>query len=172
MSPLFAAHLIADFLLQPTWLVVVKERRTIGILIHSVIHFATMTALSAPLGFRSIIVITIVAALHGLIDYAKIATKSSMPFWPAFLLDQVAHAIVLILASIVIAAPTSLWQTQSGIGQLALLIFFSFSLALFNMAHMPRMKKSPAVLFTYLSIAFLLFIVPGLLLASSPCPLP
>lgn len=172
MNPLFAAHLIADFLLQPTWLVALKQKRLIGILIHSVVHFVVMAVFLAPFSIRSLAVITIVAGLHGLIDYAKIRIRRTVPFWRAFLLDQMAHLVVIALASLVVTAPAAMWQTQSGYGQIVLLIFFSFSMAWFNMSRIPSMKKSLVALFVNLAIAFLLFIVPGAALASSPCSLP
>jgi hypothetical protein len=90
-AALFAAHVVADFLLQTRGMVEAKHR--IGILIlHVAIVFAT--ALVA-LGFTGWVALAILTAAHGLMDAIKTYLLPHDRLW-TFLLDQAVHIITLI----------------------------------------------------------------------------
>jgi len=95
---LFIAHLIGDFLLQPDKWVADKEAKKIRskylywhILIHTV-------ALLLLLPFRNdfLWTIAIIVASHYLIDLAKLYAQDLIAKHYLFILDQVAHLLVLV----------------------------------------------------------------------------
>lgn len=98
---LLLAHLIGDFILQPTRLVQWKIKSRWGTLVHVLIHAALMFILLMPYIIYSalaiIITIFTITALHFLIDETKISydlqhDKKVMPF----VLDQIFHTAVII----------------------------------------------------------------------------
>ena len=170
MHPLFIAHVIADFLLQPTWLVRLKENKTAGIIIHAGIHALVLGLFLIPKHFATVIIIAAIAASHGIIDAAKIRYQKTHPsFAPSFLVDQLAHLSILAIAAKLIPVP-EFWLSEGGIGILALLFFFSFGSALLNLQSKPSLGLGPEIKRSLLvTLVFLLFFIPSLLLASSAC---
>jgi hypothetical protein len=99
------AHLVADFMLQPYWLVV-RKRYLYGLAIHCGVVLACMLALplldTSAMGlWPAMLAIT---AVHFVADWAKVHHGERIPGPPIgpFLLDQVIHvttlAVVLSLA--------------------------------------------------------------------------
>lgn len=94
---LLLAHLLGDFLLQPTAWVLDKEAKKhkssflyIHVLLHGILAFALVFE-SDFLWYALLLTV-----LHGIIDYVKLQfqTKKSKRFW--FLLDQFLHLITLV----------------------------------------------------------------------------
>ena len=94
---LLLAHLLGDFLLQPTAWVLDKEAKKhkssflyIHVLLHGILAFALVFE-SDFLWYALLLTV-----LHGIIDYVKLRyqTKKSKRFW--FLLDQFLHLITLV----------------------------------------------------------------------------
>jgi nitrate reductase NapE component len=93
---LLLAHLIGDFILQPTAWVSDKENkryRSIYFYIHILLHGILACALIGTINF--IWWGLILAVLHGLIDFVKLyfQTASSKRNW--FIIDQVLHLLVI-----------------------------------------------------------------------------
>lgn len=106
------AHLVADFVLQPYWLVV-RKQRWYGLAIHGAIVFACMLALGiidrALLALWPMMVaITIV---HILADWWKVhrADRILRPAIVPFLLDQVIHAATLVGALSLALPQATVW---------------------------------------------------------------
>ncbi len=95
---LLLAHLLADFILQPTAWVHEKERlkhKSPKFYLHLLVHFGCMALLVWDTGLLpAIIVITII---HGVIDYLKLQYQRSNKR-AAFFLDQLLHIVTLIIA--------------------------------------------------------------------------
>lgn len=94
---LLLAHLLGDFLLQPTAWVLDKEAKKhkssflyIHVLLHGILAFVLVFE-SAFLWYALLLTV-----LHGIIDYIKLRfqTKKSKRLW--FLLDQFLHLITLV----------------------------------------------------------------------------
>lgn len=109
---LLFAHILADFLLQPNWMMSRKKNPLVLLL-----HVGIVAALSyAALGFTGHWVVLAVAASHLLFDAVK--THWPNTGWRAFLLDQALH-----MAAILVAAtqfPTlyseGIWQDYGMLG--------------------------------------------------------
>lgn len=169
MHPLFTSHIIADFLLQPTWLVRWKEKTAAGIIVHALIHAAIMALFIRPQTLQVLLIIAGIAVLHGIIDSLKINYQKKHPeFGTSFLADQLMHFAVLVLALPYLPYPV-FWHSEKGIGIGILLFFFSFIIALFNLADTYKTAYAKGILFA--ALAFMLFFVPALLFASSLCSL-
>ena len=86
---LYAAHLIADFILQPKW-IVLHKRKPGPLLAHAGIHIACGIAL-VNVGLDQSILLAILglALAHILIDYIKALLAKDG--WVTFLVDQVLH---------------------------------------------------------------------------------
>ena len=106
---LLTAHFIGDFYLQPrAW---IENRHARGLKAsalykHSLIHFllATLTLYIASIGMVSAIMWGLLIALtHWLIDWAKSGHHSLS----AFILDQVAHIVVIVTVSAFITGVTA-----------------------------------------------------------------
>lgn len=182
MNPLFLAHLAADFLLQPNWLVRWKEKNVFGVISHAAVHTVTMTVFLLPFRPEIFVMILAIALLHGGIDQLKIAAtkkkhRSLGLFEKALALDQLAHLLILI-AAIFIMRPAihPWWASEAGRGITALLFFFSFAFAL---VHLFKLKKFPlknsrarAARFLLIVGIFTAYFIPGTLLGISFCSLP
>ena len=110
------AHLVADFILQPYWLVV-RKRRWDGLLIHGGIVLVCM--LTLPLADRAALALwpamLAITAVHIAADWWKVRYGDRVPGPPivAFLLDQVIHVATL-CAALGIALPAEYAWTQAG----------------------------------------------------------
>lgn len=157
MHPLFLAHIVSDFLLQPAQLVQLKIEKARGVVLHSLIHAAVMFFFIFPLTPFTAGAVAGIAALHGLIDAVKIRYQRKNPaFRPAFILDQLAHFLVLLAAAKIVRFNISAWQTASSLTAASLLFLFSYALAIRNI-------KKRIIL---ISMVFTLFFIAGMLLAS------
>lgn len=97
------AHCIADFLLQPAWLIDLKSRSWKGIVFHVWIHTVALLFVFWP-GFGDYklwLTTGFIVFLHGLIDTLKVhfQNKKNQYVIP-FFIDQILHIIVLILSII------------------------------------------------------------------------
>lgn len=118
------AHLVADFVLQPFWLVL-RKRRWDGLLIHGAIVLACMLVL--PLIDRAILplwpIMLAVTAVHVATDWWKVRFGDRIPGPPIgpFMLDQVIHVATL-CGVLCLALPASqVWSFDaSPVAQLAL----------------------------------------------------
>lgn len=162
MNPIFIAHLIADFLLQPTWLVKWKEKNANGTILHALIHAAILAVLIIPQTFLAIAVILIVALTHGIIDHIKISLPKKS-FEPAFLFDQAVHVAILLFAMRFLPPNQSFWNSLNGILILSIFTFFSFGIGIWNLMHI---KNYPVYNFAQrttrifaIALTFLVFIM-------------
>jgi Protein of unknown function (DUF3307) len=118
------AHLVADFVLQPYWLVVSK-RRWDGLLLHGGIVLACMLLL--PLADAAALTLwptmLAITGVHIVADWWKVRSGGRIPGPPIipFLLDQVIHVITLCVA-LGLALPTQqIWMiTASPMAPMAL----------------------------------------------------
>lgn len=175
MHPIFLAHLVADFLLQPKWLVGWKEKSGRGIAVHGAIHALALFAVLAPRRFDVFTLILGIALAHGLIDAVKIRwQKKAAAFDLFFVVDQLAHLAVLAAAAWLIrpAVPT-FWAGDIGWIIFAVLFLFSFGVAWWHLSHLQKFPlKTYAqrlTRFALLALVFALFAIPSLLLSSSFC---
>lgn len=97
---LILAHLLGDFILQPSKLVHWKMRSDQGIFVHVLIHFTLGILILSPLiyqGYTDLVyIVGGICALHFLIDQSKINydLKHDEKVAP-FLLDQLLHFIAI-----------------------------------------------------------------------------
>jgi len=101
---LYAAHLIADFLLQPKW-IVLNKRKPVPLLAHAGIDVACGIALVNVGLDRSVLLAILGLALaHILIDYIKaLLTKDG---WVGFLVDQILHLGTVAAAALWLSSPS------------------------------------------------------------------
>lgn len=165
MNPLFIAHLIGDFLLQPKWLVNLKEKKSAGIVLHAGIHAVCMFLLIIPQTSKAIIAILLIALIHGIIDYFKIFFNKRMTAYSIpFLTDQILHCVVMMCAAYFVNFSGIFWKTQNGFLVLFLLSFFSLGVAWLNLSS--GVNKNLTALtalqrFSLITISFLLFLIPS-----------
>ena len=119
------AHLVADFVLQPFWLVQ-RKRTWGGLLIHGGIVLACMLAL--PLADRAALglwpAMLAITAVHILADRWKVRHGHRIPGPPIgpFLLDQAIHLATLALVLGIALPSAEAWSVDaSPVAQLALL---------------------------------------------------
>jgi hypothetical protein len=94
---LFLAHIIGDFILQPSSWVTDKEHKkhkSIYLYIHTALHAVLAIILVGEIEFIKFALILTVA--HGIIDYAKLRFQKKKTKRSWFLIDQVVHIIVII----------------------------------------------------------------------------
>lgn len=177
MNPLFASHIIADFLLQPKWLASWKEKHFSGVLLHALIHALVMSVLLLPNQPRIFVMIFFIAAFHAVIDQLKISyQKKQTSFAPAFFLDQIAHFAIIIAAIFLFGAtPMPFWRGEAGVGVLSLLFFFSFVIGFWHLAHLEKLSlqnlRQKTLMFILLVVVFAMFFMPAKLFAASACSL-
>lgn len=95
---LLFAHLLADFPLQTNWVLRFKQRHWRGILFHALIH-GLLTALLLVSPSRAWPLLLLLVALHFAIDWIKL-NLPTVSETRGFLLDQLAHVLVLWLCSL------------------------------------------------------------------------
>jgi len=103
LAYLVLAHLLSDFLLQPTRLVVWKIKSKKGTLVHSFIHTIVALVILTPFlinGYYQLIYVVLgINFIHFWIDEAKInyALKHDNKVKP-FVIDQILHLFIIIIA--------------------------------------------------------------------------
>jgi hypothetical protein len=99
---LYLSHLVADFLLQPNWIVKDKARAS-RLFLHSAIHIATTVAIiNTALNKKILLAILILAFSHAICDYVK--AKLTRDEWLAFTIDQATHLLIIMILSIWLSA--------------------------------------------------------------------
>lgn len=99
MIPLFQlilAHLLGDFLLQPTAWVMHKEKKKAkspALYLHLLVHGVLILTL---LGFGFWILAIVLTILHGLVDLTKLYFQKSATKTAWFFIDQLAHLISIL----------------------------------------------------------------------------
>ena len=164
MNPLFLSHLVADFLLQPKWLVDLKMKRVIGIVFHAIMHAAVMVVLLLPTRIEALAAIFTVVVAHGLIDQIKVNfQKKNLPFDFLFLIDQLAHlAVITAVSALIPFSYPIFWASQNGKLIWILLFIFSFASAWKNLACLngcPTNNKQALLRFANIAISFLAFAI-------------
>lgn len=99
---LLLAHLIGDFLLQPTSWVKDKEKnkqKSLYLYLHTFLHGAIAWILVGEKAFFGFAVLF--AFLHGLIDFLKLyfQTKKTKRIW--FSIDQILHLLVIVIVALI-----------------------------------------------------------------------
>jgi hypothetical protein len=111
-----AAHLVADFILQPLWLVQ-RKRRWDGLLIHTGLVLLCMFGLGLiePVAWTLWPWMLLIAAIHFVADWWKVHHAGSMfrPPIVAFVLDQVVHIGTIALVLSLAMAPAAIWGLNS-----------------------------------------------------------
>jgi hypothetical protein len=98
---LLLAHLLGDFLLQPTSWVLDKESRkhkSIYLYIHTLLHFILAWALVSGTDFVWFAIL--LAVTHGGIDFLKLHFQKNKTKRNWFVIDQVLHLIVIIVITL------------------------------------------------------------------------
>jgi hypothetical protein len=114
---LLLAHFIADYPLQPGWLVAMKQRGIVGVLIHTVIHLVTSMFLVWPWleDERVWWALGVIFVTHNLIDITKVYLDKKHPSCrlSLYLTDQAAHVTVILLVTWIwlmgVPLPASCW---------------------------------------------------------------
>lgn len=107
------AHLVADFILQPYWLVV-RKRRWDGLLLHGTIVLVCMLAL--PLADRAALALwpamLAITAVHIVADWWKVRFGSRIPGPPIgpFMLDQAIHITTLAVVLGLVLPSRQVWM--------------------------------------------------------------
>ncbi|MBD3360560.1 DUF3307 domain-containing protein [Candidatus Peregrinibacteria bacterium] len=110
LSYLILAHLLGDFIFQPTKLVEWKIKKKKGIFIHSLIHFLITAILLLPFliagYFWLLIIIFAISFIHFFIDSTKvkygIKNRKNGKAKP-FIIDQIFHFLVIFIAYLAIS---------------------------------------------------------------------
>lgn len=131
---LILAHLLGDFIFQPSKLVIWKIKSKYGVFVHVLVHFVINLIILAPFilngHYWPILAAFVICFVHFWIDQAKISydlkhDKKVM----AFLLDQLMHLLVMMLVyffvqNLPLTLPTS--GFYSIYSDIRAVIFFSF----------------------------------------------
>ena len=92
-------HFLADYPLQPNALVKLKKKSYLGVLLHCLVHVATLIAVLSPfLHLTKVwIAIAIIFITHNIIDQTKVVLDKKYPKFRLhlYLLDQITHLIIV-----------------------------------------------------------------------------
>ncbi|MBD3581545.1 DUF3307 domain-containing protein [Flavobacterium selenitireducens] len=94
---LLLAHLLGDFLLQPTRWVVHKQQhkhKSVYLYLHVLLHGVLAFALVGNTEFLGPVIV--LALLHGIIDYAKLRFQTATTQRRWFIADQMLHFLVIV----------------------------------------------------------------------------
>lgn len=99
---LILAHFLADFPFQPRVLVAYKQKKFLGVIIHSFTHLITSAVLLFPfIRLKRVgVAILVIFLVHNVVDYAKIKAGQKHPKWNKFalyIIDQIAHLTAIVL---------------------------------------------------------------------------
>lgn len=112
---LLLAHLIGDFLLQPTSWVLDKENKkhkSNYLYIHTLVHFLLAWILMGDWSFGWFAFV--LALLHGFVDFIKLQFQKSKTRVKWFLVDQMMHLIVIAFVSFIWNENISSWNAFIG----------------------------------------------------------
>lgn len=137
------AHLLGDFVFQPSKLVIWKISSKWGILVHCIVHFILLALVVYPylfLGnFYFLTAILFVTACHFFIDNAKISydLRHNNKVGP-FLIDQLLHFIAIALAASFLekSAPAQLYSDPR------LIIFLCLAIVIGPVVEVFRYQKA------------------------------
>ncbi len=139
LAYLILGHLVSDFILQPTGLVLWKMKSKLGGLVHASVHFVISTLLLMPITINGVywlpLVTLLVSFIHFWIDEAKINydLRHDNKVQP-FLIDQLLHLLTILLVYFFIEETTYLlpngafynfYTNITVVNFFSLLIFFS-----------------------------------------------
>ncbi|HBB02363.1 MAG: hypothetical protein US89_C0010G0014 [Candidatus Peregrinibacteria bacterium GW2011_GWF2_38_29] len=181
---LILAHLIADFMLQPSKLVKWKSESVYGVIAHAGIHVIITLLLILPyLNFATVGVVILLGVVHGFIDRTKIdiSLKSdSDKFVRYFILDQLVHFVIIILAGLAISSLTSgeiicnfipsIYSDPYFVIFLILGVFLSYTMEIYNYTVLMQHQAFGKAKFHYgnmilrilaLAIVYAIFVVVG-----------
>lgn len=171
MHPLFLAHLIGDFLLQPKWLVDLKQRSLHGIFFHAVIHGVVMILLVQPRSWAVLVSVVALAVLHAIIDIVKVRSQRGRGgFYGSFLLDQLMHISLLTAVAATFKTAPDFWFSPGGLIVSLVLGLLCLGIALFHIIpltvqgearHGKTARRTLLILLT-----FTMATVPGLVLGA------
>jgi hypothetical protein len=176
-----AAHLVADFALQPLWLVR-RKRYWDGLLIHTGLVLLCMLALPliAVEAAALWLWMFVIAVVHFWADWWKIHCADGLirsPF-TGFVLDQVIHVGTLALVLSIALPPEVVWSLQ-GVTQaqpallLSLLIIAALAVPIgLIVALDPHFRHAALAPFARLRAAVIALAVVGLTIYSGPWALP
>lgn len=164
MHPLFVAHLIGDFLVQPTVLVRWKERSVLGIAVHAGTHGLVMALFLMPTQVTTWLIIGAITLAHGIIDQTKVShQRHSKGFETGFLIDQIAHFVCIAIAVRLGVNAPEFWQSQEGTLVASVLLFLTFGCSIY---YLTRLQRYPITSFrgflgriALITTPFALFIV-------------
>lgn len=108
LAYLIFAHLLSDFILQPTKLFIWKNKSMLGVFVHVLVHLALNTIMLLPLLLNGhgwlLYVIAAICFVHFFLDQTKIAYDSSHNNKVApFLLDQIMHFLTITIGYVFIS---------------------------------------------------------------------
>ncbi len=98
---LILGHLLADFVFQPTKLVIWKKKSWLGVYVHALIHFLVYAVLLLPYlhNVLAFLILACIAVAHFIIDSTKIRFESGRrKMLPLFFADQAVHFFILMVA--------------------------------------------------------------------------
>lgn len=97
---LLLAHFLADYPLQPRWMLAAKQRLW-GLLLHTSIHFLTALLLVGDARWRLLPPLLSLALVHFFIDLTKYRLAVRRPRWVTlpYFIDQLAHLLTLLAAA-------------------------------------------------------------------------
>jgi len=98
---LLTGHLLGDFLFQPNWLARLKEKRKLGLFLHSVVITIATLVFTFPYlnGLENVLLLVVYGGLHGFQDQHKInyIHKEHDNSLRPFLYDQLIHLVTIII---------------------------------------------------------------------------
>jgi hypothetical protein len=144
---LLFAHLVADFVLQNTWMVKHKWRWPV-LGLHTGIVWVCLVLVIGDAVYIWWPWLLGITAAHGLIDWAKLHLdhRWRQPPIVSFLADQVAHLLIILLAALWAVGPSGLLDTngsQWGLASLYLICTFAASIALPLWLNPPSVMQRP-----------------------------
>lgn len=152
LAYLILAHLLGDFIFQPSKLVLWKMKSKKGILVHVLVHFVLSSILLIPYLINGHLWLLIVAFglsfVHFWIDEAKINfdLKNDEKVLP-FLLDQLMHLLTIIVAYSLIQGftinlpNTAFYKVYLDVRLTAFLTFIVFVTTVVEIFHFTRARE-------------------------------
>ncbi|MCI0579078.1 MAG: DUF3307 domain-containing protein [Chloroflexi bacterium] len=133
LATLLLAHLIADFPLQTNRIYALKIRSNAGIALHVGIHLA-VTILLLKNALADWLLLLILAVSHFTLDWLKLRCAHRLQS-PSFLLDQVAHVVILVAIAGRLAGSRPIlpaWLVYPAIGYALILAIMVFAWVVAN----------------------------------------